>query len=99
MYNASVAAALGRTYGAVIPHMRKLEATLDRPLTTPLSDKESTLLMVYLLEKGLSAGTTQTYLSGARWLALSQGEHGPPNQSDLSKMILKGHGSFKRNPV
>ena len=64
MYNASVAAASGKIYGAVIPHMRKLEAILGRPLTTPLSDKDSTLLMVYLLEKGLRAGTTQTYLQG-----------------------------------
>ena len=99
MYNASVAATLGKIYGTLIPHMRKLEATLGRPLTTPLSDRDSTLLMVYLLEKGLSASTTQTYLSGAQWLALSQGKHRPPSQLDLSKTILKGHENLKRNLI
>ena len=35
IFNASIAAVSGKIYRAIIPHMRMLEATLDRPLTTP----------------------------------------------------------------
>ena len=64
MYNASVAANSSKVYGAVIPHMRKLEAVLGRTFTWPLSEQDSTLLLVYLLSKGFSADTVRKTFQG-----------------------------------
>ena len=51
------------------------------------------------MSKGLRSDTIQSYLAGTRQLALAKGVPTPPNQSDLSKTILKGYENLTKNLV
>ena len=99
MFNASLATSSSKSYGSVIPHIRELETELGRTFKWPLGEQDSNLLLVHLLSKGLQPSTIRSYLAGTRRLALSKGVSTPPQQSDLSKTILKGYENLMRNPV
>ena len=99
MFNASLAASSCKAYESVIPHIRKLENDLGRIFTWPLPEQDSNLLLVHLLSKGLKSNTVRSYLAGTRRLALAKGCPTPPQQSDLSKTILRGYENLSRNPI
>ena len=99
LFNASIASSTARTYSTTASHLTRLERTLGRSLTWPLSPQDYNLVVTYLADRGVKSSTVKQYLAGARRIALSKGVENPSPQSDLAKTLLKGYENLKRDPI
>ena len=98
-FNASIADSSAKSYNTACNHVHKLEDEIGRKFSWPLSEKDSNLIMMYLLEKGIQQKTVKTYLSGIRRMAFAKGVSNPDQTSSLGKVILQGYQNLNRNPI
>ena len=98
-FSCSVSRNTQSNYATALRHLQKVESTLGRKFSLPMTDSEKAYFTVYMMGKGVKKATISGYLSALRFYEMSQGVQKPNPNSDLTKQLLTGHGNFMRDPM
>lgn len=98
-FASSVSTNTQQAYTTSFNHLARAETLLGRRFQTPPLKSEISFFTAYLIQRGLSKPTIQSYLSGLRFVSLSRGASSHTPQSDLTLQLMSGMANIQKDAV
>ena len=98
-FASSVSVRTQSCYNTSLNHLEKAEALLGRRFCNPPLESEIAYFVSYLIQRGLSKPTINSYMSGLRFVMMSRGSHSPTPPSSLTSQLLSGMVNIKKDAI